>query len=298
MEVFERLTRSLLTGGKSEKTLLDVVRGLVRFFSALPQFTKNTATLSPEALRVRDALVRAREPGQLLFSDLPIACGCEPFDSQPRRDGDRVEQFINTLRQCLSALQGAYSQLLGSLELGIAEAFGVSERGVLLRKSLRDRAQRVLPLTVEPAVRVFLVRVSDEALDQDDWLISLATHLASKPPAEWVDRDRDQFGVQLALVVRRFRSIEAIAMTEADSDGEVGLIRLAVARRGAVEQEAVVAVRSEEMHGVDQLREAIMTAITAAGIPRSSVIAALAMATEGLLVNEEAALVALGQNAQ
>jgi cellobiose-specific phosphotransferase system component IIA len=52
------------------------------------------------------------------------------------------------------------------------------------------------------------------------------------------------------------------------------------------------------MHGVDQLREAIMTAITAAGIPRSSVIAALAMATEGLLVNEEAALVALGQNAQ
>jgi hypothetical protein len=301
LEVFERLTRALLSGGKSEKTLLDVVRGLVRFFATLPQFTKNTACLRTEVLRVRDALVRAREPGQLLFADLPAACGCEPFDSGPLRDEGHIEQFVGTLRQSLAALQDAYPQLLSSLELGIAEAFGVSGRGATLRKSLRDRARRVLPFTVEPALRAFLVRASDEGLDQDEWLVSLATHLTSKPPAVWIDRDRDQFGVELALVVRRFRSIEAIAVSDTgDGENSAEFVRVAVTRKGSTEHEAVVVVSNEEIQFVEQLRARIMAAVDAvpADISRNNLIAALALATEDLLVNEGAVLMGLGQTDQ
>jgi len=292
LEVFERLAKSLLSGGKPNKTMLDVVRGLVRFFAALPHYARNTSNLPAEAVQVREALLRAREPAQLLFYDLPVACGCRPFDVETQVDEEEIERFFRTLRRSLGALQGAYPDLLTRLEQSLSEALGLPRHGLVLRTELRTRAKRVFSLAVEPLLRGFLVRVTDDGLEREEWLVSLATHLASKPPTEWVDRDHDQFNVQLALVSRRFRSIEVMTIAEGTPEDGTKFVRVAVARQGAVEQESVVAVRDNDMQLLALLRAEIMDTIknVSSEVSRDTVVAALALVTEHLLVDGESAV--------
>jgi hypothetical protein len=293
-EVFERLTRSIVLGGKPSKTVLEVVRGLMRFLSGLPNYARNTATLSPEAIRVRETLLRTREPAQLLFAELPVACGCRPFEAETRVAEAEIERFFATLRRSLNELQSAYPHLLAQVAQALATTLGLPPIGDALRTELRGRAKRVYPLAVEPLLRGFLVRATDEGLEHEEWLVSLATYLASKPPSEWSDRDQDQFNVQLAVVARRFRSLEAMALAEAGPDGGTRLVRVAVARQGAIEQEGVVAVRENEMQLLAILRDRIMATVddVSEKVSRDTVVAALALVTEHLLADAESAPVA------
>ena len=90
--------------------LLDVVQPLCRFGAQLPYYTRRTTTLSKIAIDVRDALLSAREPVTLLFSDLPEACGFAPFSPQQQPDESRVEGFVSTFL-------GAQKELRGSAEI-------------------------------------------------------------------------------------------------------------------------------------------------------------------------------------
>ena len=54
-------------------TLLSIVNPLVKFITQLPAYTQKTDNLSKEAKAVRTALLKAREPDTLLFTDLPQA---------------------------------------------------------------------------------------------------------------------------------------------------------------------------------------------------------------------------------
>jgi len=169
----------------------------------------------------------------------------------------------------------------------LEEALGLPAQGAEARKELRARAVRIRPFVVEPMLQAFLARAIDEALEHEDWLISLATLLAAKPPAEWIDRDYDHFRVQLAVVARRFRSLEVMASATAVPQEGTNVIRVAVARPGAIEQESVVAIRQEEAELIALLRERVMAAVygAARSVPRDTVVAALALVTERLLAD-------------
>ncbi len=103
-------------GFASEKmNLLTVVRPLTRFATSLPAYTKNTQRLRETTTRVRQCLFDAREPDKLLFTQLPQACGLEPFTPSDMQDSDDVDRFFRNLRESLSELRRAYDDLLGEL---------------------------------------------------------------------------------------------------------------------------------------------------------------------------------------
>jgi hypothetical protein len=134
-----------------------------------------------------------------------------------------------------------------------------------------------------------VIRAIDDGLEHEEWLISLATYLASKPPAEWVDTDSEHFQVQLALMSRKFRSLEVMAVTAAAPSDGATLVRVAVTQQGAIEQERVVSVRSDERQVLALLRMRIMDAVESVStqVSREILIAALALVTEHLLVEAE-----------
>jgi hypothetical protein len=134
-----------------------------------------------------------------------------------------------------------------------------------------------------------VIRAVDDAVEHEEWLVSLATYLSSKPPAEWVDTDVEHFQVQLALLCRKFRSLEAMAVAEAAPADGTTLLRIAVTQQGAIEQERVVSVRSDERQVLALLRLRVMDAVesVSAEVSRETLIAALALVTEHLLVEAE-----------
>ena len=70
--------------------ILDVVTPLCSFAASLPSYVHKTSRLSAEARAVRDAIVKAHEPGTLVFSDLPVACGFAAFSATEEPQTDRV----------------------------------------------------------------------------------------------------------------------------------------------------------------------------------------------------------------
>ena len=287
-EVVNRLAETLLSSTPRGPSLRGVVRGLVQFVVKLTPYARRTLRISGRARDIREALVRAREPAQLVFDDLPAACGCPPFGSGPSNDRRRIDDFIAALEAGLREVRQAYPALLARAAAALANQLSLPGDLAELAAELRSRASLVGDAAVESRLKSFVVRASDAAFGPDDMLTSLLTQLADKPPPEWSDTDEDQFEVRLAYVARAFRGAESLLVDPNGPADEQPLLRLSVARRGRPEQERVLPLRAAEEHRIAALRDRILDTLRrpraeAAACDSEQALAALALAAESLI---------------
>ena len=286
--VFARLAETLRLSTGRQPALLDVVRGLVRLVANLTPYARRTLRISERARRIREALVRAREPAQLVFDELPAACECPPFGPNQAEAPERVDEFVGPLQAGLHELLNAHPALIERACAVLADHLSLPRTPPDLAAELRSRARHLEDVAVEPMLKSFVLRASDEALAPDDLLTSLLTQLASKPPHEWADADEDHFHVRAAHVARAFRSVESLVVTGHGEDGGQGLVRLAVARRGHPERDRVLPLRSADEARVTAIRDRILDAVSRTGsktaaCDRDHALAALALAAESLI---------------
>jgi hypothetical protein len=235
--------------------IVAVVKPLFRFFNKLPQFTRQTKTVSPTALRVREALFTAREPDVLLFEDLPVACDVGSFVGAASETG-RVSEFFRALQGALAELQRAYEDLLLDLRQLLCRAFSVT--GPDARSAIRFRAQRLLEHALDGRLKAFLLHLGDDQLDDVAWIEAVGTMLVGKAPRTWLDTDRARYAVTLTDLVRSFRHIEALvfAVVQRGQDLHCGdVLRIGVTDQYTKDREAVVVVQPEDR---DRLAQAVI----------------------------------------
>ena len=286
--VFTRLAETLHLSTTRKPALLDVVRGLVRFVASLTPHARRTLRVSQRARDIREALVRAREPAQLVFDELPAACGCSPFGLSQVEAPQRVDEFVGTLEAGLREIRNAYPELIERACATLAEHLSLPKASADLAAELQSRASQLEEVAVDPMLKSFVLRASDEALAPDDLITSLLTQLANKPPHEWADADEDHFQVRAAHVARAFRSAESLVVAADGADDGQGLLRLAVARRGHPERDRVLPLRSADEARIAALRDRILDTVRGNGsktatCDRDQALAALALAAESLI---------------
>jgi hypothetical protein len=297
--IFERFANVILKKPDNffgEKlNVLSVVRPLTRFATSLPAYTKNTQRLSKTAVQVRTALFEAREPDQLIFVHLPQACGLEPFTSDDSRDSAEIDLFFKRLRGALAELQRAYDDLLTELESLLAAAFALKGSSAEARKELRDRAQPLFDLTVEPKLKSFIIRATDEHLDSIGWIEAIATFFAQKPPSAWSDSDMARFEVNLAEVTRSFLHIELLSFELKKPGRELSrsdheLMRLGVTTINEPEHQRVVVITQQERLLVERAESSVNRALQDLGISDNTELrlAVLARLSKSLLSRLEA----------
>lgn len=216
-EVFRELETVLvrqatpLPAGIRNATLLHVVRPLVRFAVTLPNVTKRAKTLSPEATAVRDALLSATEPDELVFSVLPRACGHEPFlPASDRSELRRVVVFRRALLRALGELQSHHERVLEAGAARLRDAFGVPPDFADTREHLRVRAQYLVGQVIDRRLRSFIAAAADGTVDERRWLESVLMVVADKPVENWNDEDALALDAQLADLARRFQNLESL----------------------------------------------------------------------------------------
>ena len=290
--VFTRVAETLRLSTARKPALLDVVRSLVRFVASLTPYARRTLRVSQRARDIRESLVRAREPAQLIFDELPAACGCPLFGPNQAQARQQVDEFVETLEAGLREIRNAYPALIERAGAVLAEQLGLPQAREDFAVELRSRARCLEDVAVDPMLKSFVLRASDEALAPDDLMVSLLTQLASKPPHEWADADEDHFQVRAAHVARAFRSSESFVVAADGADGGHGLLRLAVARRGHPEHDRVVPLRPVDEARIAALRDRVLDTVRgkgskAAGCNRDQALAALALAAESLIEASE-----------
>ena len=205
---------------RSAPDLLDVVRPLAKFVAQLPEYSRKTKSVSTTAVAVRVVLMEAREPANLLFRDLPKACGLPPFRNEGADGRPEVEVFGEMLRKAIQELQTSYDSLIERIEAGVLEAFGSQGPLKKFRASIVERCVRLKPQVTDPALKAFLFRLSDASLPRTQWLESLASHLVRKPAEHWTDSDETEFQHQLGIFAQKMIRVEALFF--AAGEGSVG----------------------------------------------------------------------------
>ena len=226
--------------------LLTIVAPLMRFIAQLPTYTQKTQEISPEAKNLREVVSKASEPDELLFKQLPEALGYSAFSAEST-DTKELTDFFNTLQNVLSELGGAYDKLLNSLERILADAFMLDVSKDDLRNELAKRAEPLLEITIETQLKGFLINLCNEGHDFTGWLEALATFLAKKPPASWIDTDTAQFEINLSQLARKFKHFEAVSFENLQHDqSDTETIRIGITTPNENELERVVILSDEE----------------------------------------------------
>jgi hypothetical protein len=263
-ELFEKLLTVLEVKASTQEReveLLDVVKKLCVFVAQLPTYVLNTKKLPPTAQAVRDIILNAREPAKLLFTDLPKACGFEPISSDATVSKP-VQAFVKTLKAALDDLRTAFPELQERLRKELRSAFDLPGTFQQFRTALAGRAEQVVLGVNEPKLRAFCLRLMDDNLPESDWLESLGSYLALKPPSKWHDAEEDAFNSELAQCSTRFHRVESIVFAGGKSPKNSVGVRLAITQANGVEHEQVVhfsADEEQQMRGLQTQFEALLT---------------------------------------
>ena len=185
------------------QTLLSVVVPLTEFIKSLPEYTRATRTLSANALRLRNAIINAKDPQQLLFQDIPVALGYPPveyhIDDQTQiPDAANLRKTLwNALTELRDAFDAFVKKILGRFILAMAETTSRTLTLTELRHDLKNQAEPVLKICLDSDLKPFLAALIKEKECDDDWLFQVAAIVMKKPVQSWQDADLEPFIVHL-----------------------------------------------------------------------------------------------------
>jgi hypothetical protein len=147
---------------------------------------------------------------------------------------------VKTLKAALDELRAAYPELQERLRRRLRSAFELPGPFQQFRTSLAGRAEQLVLGVTEPNLRAFCLRLMDDNLSESDWLESLGSSLALKPPARWQDADEDAFAQELGSLATRFHRVESIVFAKGMPSKNGAGIRLTVTQANGTEHEQVV----------------------------------------------------------
>lgn len=195
--------------GLRNETVLAVAAPLLNLVRGMNLYTRKTSRLSERALAVRDLLLTAREPDQLLFVDLPAACGFSGV-AWNKPTGVTIGMFSAALDGALEELQHAYETQLLEVLGWLAESFHEAPDLVSLRRSLRVRAEQIDDKVIDRKLKAFIFNVTDESTDGEGWLGRIGLAITGKSVEWWLDDDRQAFQRLLTETSGAFQRVEAL----------------------------------------------------------------------------------------
>lgn len=243
---------------------LDAARGLVRLVFNLPDWTRRTSSISADAKRMRDLLLKASDPHKVLFADLPTVLGVPADLNLATRIADLTLE-----------LEAAFPAALKQIERHLFEAL---DHGVDL-EGLRQRAKVVQGISGDFRLDAFAGRLSVFTGSPTD-LEGLVMLALNKPPSQWVDNDLDAAVLQLCSWAIEFRRVEALAAVRGRPAARraIAVVFGSGADHGGRTVSGTFDVAAADKPEVDRVVSDLLAAFVQKNVKREVVLAALAEA--------------------
>lgn len=208
---------------RDDERLLAVTRRLVGGAVRLPAYSRQTRRIGDGARRVRDELLSARDPRDLVLRDLPKALGLASPTGR-RTDG---AEYAARLETAVEEIGAAYPALLRRLEgeLGRAAAAESGAGGAPaesaetpadLPRRLRREAMRLREHATELTLRQFLEAALRTDDDRTDWREVLALPLGDGLPADrWNDDRAERAEARIRLLAHEMARLRHLVDSRA-----------------------------------------------------------------------------------
>ena len=265
-QILERLAAELVVfeaGNRPDAAIKPIVEGIYVWWRGLPEYTLKTRNVSPTTSAIRSALSKGREPMDLIFCELPRACGA----STPGGDIDAT-LLVERLNASLLELTEAEPMLRRMASAALAEAFGVRDLAGVHEQIRVDYEPHRLALR-DFTLRQFVERMLAPEGERRR-LEGVTGLLGGRRIDAWTDDSLDTFAFEARATADR-------------------LARWLVAMRTAVAQKSDL----RTLHVVSTSGEEQMMVVRAGASPRSS--AEIEIELRGLLEGRLDAAAILGR---
>jgi len=235
-----------------------VVGRLVSVARRLDRFTLRTRDLGEAALAMRQTLVAAVEPDDLLFESLPTALGF-PTVEMGAQDYPEASTYADEVVAALEELSNRPHRLRTELlDLLLDTA---TER---TRSAVAGQAAALRDEILDPDVRSFVLTLANDAADTNhDWVGAIATVVAKKAPSEWADEDVARFRRELPPRIAAFQRLVALhAANRADGGGAFDALRVTLTRSDGREHVRLVEVDEHERSEAERTLDAALAGLT------------------------------------
>lgn len=210
---FIELLRDALPSGPAHSLrsdgVLAVVAQLMNVLNTSPTYARQTRGISAEAQAVRRAMLSAREPDELLFTNLPIAVNGTAVDLNARPSQNSLKTIVEAIATSAREIGSCYPALLEDLRVTLAEHTAAPHDRVM--SNLQERAAMLDGKVLDPRLRAFTNALcADFGEDIDGWTELVGMNVTQTTIAMWTDEDHQRYRVNLTELAGTFRRLEAI----------------------------------------------------------------------------------------
>lgn len=236
----------------SGNTFIETIKPFLAFYRTLPDYAKTTTRLSRQALAIREAIARSRDPETTFFEAFPTALGftVEQLNMDPKLLIDYNECLQNSIRE----IRACYDVLVERFEAFIIHniLFEVSDldfEGYRLKLQKRFKPlKRHLLLNKQ---RTFVQRVDSMIEDNKAWLGSLCQCLTGKPLDAISDEGEVLLYEYFKMMISDLDSLTELSGIEVDENLE-DVFNLQFVAFGSETIRTVVRVSKEETVDIDR----------------------------------------------
>ena len=236
------------------ESFIESIRPLLIFYRDLPDYAKETNSISSESAKLRDAISRAKDPEKTFFEDFPDALGYSL--NELASDKKVFESYIIDFQNHIEEIKYSFDNLLNRFELFIQnELIGNKSEFKIYKTKLQERFKNIKEHQALTRHKIFLTRVNSNLDDRDSFLMSLGQALLGKQLNTIKDLDE-------TILYDRFRSIvsELDNLTELNTvkiDADESLLKLQITSLDEGTIEKIVRLSAKEKTEVELISKHI-----------------------------------------
>jgi hypothetical protein len=223
--VVKKLTKALDVDAPRSQALrnpalLAVARALLERVMVLTPYGRKTRRLSKDAVAVRNALLRAQDPDDLLFRLLPQALGMEPITPEMKKSTPENKGFAERLTAAVKEISEADSALRSEVVQVISKEFRLSSTLPRMRKELAARLKGFEGVYLSTELRGFVSIALNTTLDDEDWLEPIVVRLTNSALGDWADTDAQAFPSRVREIAQALDRVSHLHQSPSDDDGQ------------------------------------------------------------------------------
>ncbi|MGM0934728.1 MAG: hypothetical protein ACQEWD_14930 [Bacteroidota bacterium] len=216
-------------------SFIESIRPLLIFYRDLTDYSKKTKSISSEAIRLREAISKAKDPEKTFFEDFPEALGYTLKDLAS--NNNLFEDYIIDFQNKIQEIKGSFEELLNRFEIFICnEVIGEKVVFPAYKNILQKRFDSVKEHEALTKHKIFLLRLNSKLEDRNSFLMSLGQALLGKSLNQIKDSDERLLKDKMLAITKELDNLVDLNKVEVDENEMLVKLQLTTKKDGGKEE--------------------------------------------------------------
>ena len=171
----------------TQSTFLSIFGNFLKFQRGLNKYSLKTNSLSPNAIKLREAIAISKDPEDALFNLFPSSLGFPLMAI--KNDVEVLSTFTTHIQEAIREIRNSFDELLNRIEENIAQSFYCNSRDFEIYKGeILLKTENINESKLAKKQTVFYNRLKS-SLDRTSWIVSLADVALGRNVSELLDEE-------------------------------------------------------------------------------------------------------------